>query len=434
VLRITLTMLIVCGMLDATAVANISTFGIGAYVAADALALGVLALHARRVGWPNITVKRETLLLVFVLIAMIWLFAALQSWLEMTDTWRSMTQTTLRTLLVVHFLICSIFISLVNDRRYVIGVVTLFLSFYLLYGIYDFVAQIVGYPRFLDALRNSHSFSINQGVGLQGWVSLPRLSSLAAESSHTAMHVLLGFFLALALAKRLRRVALIILTFAFCLGTFARTIWIAVAGAGTGAAVVPVLMRGERHLKKLTSVLVVVTGVSLPIAVLLVPFFIRLPIDADLSAIERFDSSKAGVLLFAQQPLLGMGLHGWDNHPVHDVVDRVVAAPGDLRDVLNGVAVYMSALGIAGLLVVYVPLVLLLRSNMEMAAKTWWICAYSLILLGGDYIALVSTWTTIAIVTAPSLLLPHATRFSATSVVSGSPHQAVTGQTSHFSV
>jgi hypothetical protein len=42
VLRVTLTALIVCGLLDATAVANISSFGVGAYVAADILALGIL--------------------------------------------------------------------------------------------------------------------------------------------------------------------------------------------------------------------------------------------------------------------------------------------------------------------------------------------------------------------------------------------------------
>jgi hypothetical protein len=403
VLRITLTILIVCGLLDATAVLNISSFGVGAYVAADAFALIVLAFHARTVGWRQIIVERDTMILASMLIALVWLFAMLQTWFEMTDTWRVFTQSTLRTLLVVHFLVCTIFIRAVNDKRFLLKVVALFLCFYLLYGMYDFVAQIVGYPRFLNGLRNSQSFNINQGLGGQGWIALlPRLSSLAAEPSHTAMQVLLGFYLASKLVSRWRRVGLITLTLAFCAGTFARTIWIAVAGAMAGAMTSFLLMRGGGDFKKTAATLVVAIAVLLPMAVLTFPLFTKPPAGADLSIAERFDSSKAGLFFFAQHPLLGVGLHGWDNHPIHDVVDRISAAPGDLREVFNGVAAYLAALGVSGLFVVYVPLALLLRSSLKVVEKTWWVCAYSLTLLGGDYLALVSTWTMLAVVTAPT--------------------------------
>lgn len=408
-LRITLTILIVCGLLDATAVLNISTFGVGAYVAADVFALGVLAFHARAVGWSQIVVKRDTMILALVLVALIWLFATLQTWFELTDTWRVLTQSTLRTLLVVHFLVCTVFIEMVDDKRFLLKVVALSITLYLLYGMYDFLAQLVGYPRFLNALRNSQSFNVNQAIGGQGWIGLlPRLSSLAAEPSHTAMQVLLGFYLAATFVSRWRRAGLIILTLAFCVGTFARTIWIAVAGAIVGAMFSSLLMRGGRDLRKTAAMLVVAIAVLLPMAVLTFPLFTRLPADADLSISERFDSSKAGLLFFAQHPLLGVGLHGWDNHPTHDVVDRISAAPGDLREIFNGVAAYLAALGVAGLFVVYAPLALLLRSNLAVAEKTWWVCAYSLTLLGGDYLALVSTWTTIAIVTASIKSSPRA--------------------------
>jgi hypothetical protein len=390
-------------LLDATAVLNISTFGVGAYVAADAFALVVLAFHARTVGWHQITVKRETLILASVLVALIWLFATFQTWFEMTDTWRVFTQSALRTLLVVHFLVCTIFIGVVNDKRFLLKIVVLFLSFYLLYGMYDFFAQIVGYPRVLNGLRNSQSFNINQGLGGQGWIALlPRLSSLAAEPSHTAMQVLLGFYLASTFVSRWRRAGLITLTLAFCVGTFARTIWIAVAGGMTGAMISFLLMRGGRDLQKVAPMLVVVIAVLLPMAVLTFPLFTKPPVGADLSIAERFDSSKAGLFFFAQHPLLGVGLHGWDSHPIHDVVDRISAAPGDLREVFNGVAAYLAALGVAGLFVIYVPLALLLLSNLKVVEKTWWVFAYSLTLLGGDYLALVSTWTMLAVVTAPT--------------------------------
>jgi hypothetical protein len=411
VLRITLTILIVCGLLDATAVLNISSFGVGAYVAADAFALGVLAFHARVVGWSQIVVKRDTMILASVLVGLVWLFATLQTWSQVTDTWRILTQSTLRTLLIVHFLVCTIFIKEVNDRSFLLKMVALFLSFYLLYGMYDFVAQIAGYPRVLNWLRNSQSFNINQGIGGQGWIVLPRLSSLAAEPSHTAMQVLLAFYLASMLVSRLRRVALMVLTLAFCVGTFARTIWIAVAGAIVGAMISFLLMRSGKDLKKTAGVLVVAVAVLLPMAVLTFPLFTHLPTGADLSIAERFDSSKAGLFFFAQHPLVGVGLHGWDNHPIHDVVDRISAAPGDLREVFNGVAAYLAALGLAGLFVVYTPLILFLRSNLEVVDKTWWICAYSLTLLGGDYLALVSTWTMLAIVTSSTQNSPGVLRY-----------------------
>lgn len=401
-LRVALTILIVCGLLDATAVLNISSFGVGAYVAADAFALGVLAFYARGVGWSRIAVKRDTMIVALVVVALIWLMATLQTWLQMTDTWRTLTQSTLRTLLVSHFLICTIFIREVNDRTFLLKVVALFLTLYLFYGIYDFIAQIVGYPRVLNGLRNSHSFSINQGIGSQGWIVLPRLSSLAAEPSHTAMQVLLSLYVAFALVSRWRRVGLVTLTLAFCIGTFARTIWVAVAGAIFGVIIGFLLMRGGKDLNKMAATLVVSVAVLLPMAVLLFPLFTLLPSGADLSILERFDSARAGLLFFAQHPLVGIGLHGWDNHPTHDVVDTIAASPGDLREIFNGVAAYLAALGVLGLFVVYAPLVLLLRSNLPVIGKTWWVCAYSLMLLGGDYLALVSTWTMLAVVTAPN--------------------------------
>jgi hypothetical protein len=404
--RIILTLLIVCGLLDATAIANVSNFGIGAYVAADAVALVYLAWRGIAEGWYQISLKRDTLRYAFVLIALMWLFAALQNWFEVTDTWRVTTQTTLRSLLIVHFLVCTLVIQVVDDRRLLVRIVMLFLALFICYGLYDFVAQIFGYPRFLDALRNNHSLNINRGVGSQGWVFLPRLSSLAAEPSHTAMHVLLAFYLATQIRKRSLRFGLMFLAFAFCIGTFARTIWIAVAGATVGTSIVYALVHGNDKLKRTAGILVAGGGALLPIAVLLVPLMTGLSADADASVLARFDSSRAGILMFAQHPLLGMGLHGWDNHPLHAIVDRIVASPGDLRDVLNGVAVYLAALGVAGLLVVYMPLVFIMRSRTTVVAKIWWVCAYSLTLLGGDYIALASTWTAIAIVTAPTNAAP----------------------------
>jgi hypothetical protein len=50
--------------------------------------------------------------------------------------------------------------------------------------------------------------------------------------------------------------------------------------------------------------------------------------------------------------------------------------------------------------------VFIMRSRTTVVAKIWWVCAYSLTLLGGDYIALASTWTAIAIVTAPTNAAP----------------------------
>jgi O-antigen ligase len=342
-------------------------------------------------------VPRDAIAAGLLFVAIIWLLAILQVWFEPSDPFRLFTQTTLRTLLVGHFLLCLALLSDIQDERFVLTCLAWIVFIYISYGIYDFVAQIFKYPRFLNALRNNHTFSINQGFGVQGWIFLPRLSSLAAEPSHTAVPAILALYIAARLGGW-KRVVLLGLTLLFCVGTFARTIWIAVLGAAGAWIVTAALSRLGADGRRAATAFVVVMAIALPLSVLAVPLLLPVAADADASILDRFDSSRAGVLLFQAHPIIGIGFHGWDSHPIYAVTDRVASSTGYLSNILNGIASYLAALGLVGLVIVYVPIWLILRAgSLHAVEKAWWIGAYSLVLLGGDYLALASTWTVLAV-------------------------------------
>jgi O-Antigen ligase len=392
-LRAGLGTVLICGLLDTTAVLNTATFGIGAYVLAGAVLASLLLRRSERTYIPAPQLAFATLLL-----GIFWLSAALQSWRPLSLSEVTLTQTVLRTILVGHFGVCAAALATVDEPTLVRRTVTTFLFVYIYYGLYDFVAQVFELPRFLDFLRNSASFAIMQNMGAQGWIQLPRLASLSSEPSHTVMPVALAFYL----ATRLRgwtRFALILGSFLFCVGTFSRTLWLVIGGAGAFTGVLGVLSSSSRPgLRALTRPVLVAAGVALPAMVSLSSAFLSFGADADVSTLERWDSSRIGLWLFASNPLIGVGFHGWEGMGFQ-FAERL-ALSSAVVDIHNGVSAYLAALGVLGAVVIYAPIALLLRARaLSNTGRAWWLATYCLTLVGGDYISLASTWTVLAVAT-----------------------------------
>lgn len=386
--------LLVGGLLDATVVTNTAEFGVGVYIAVGVIAIFFLArqvlLRGRSASLPPVP-----FIAILICVALLWLIVSLQVWSSLGSTSALLRQTALRTILLGHFLLCALFFAYSEKSPLARRALLIFLCVFVGYGLYDFVAQILSLPRFLDALRNSQSVAITQTVGPQGWIRLPRLASLAAEPSHTLMPLAMTFFAAAHL-RGWRRMALMSAALLFALGTFSRTVWIALA-AGAGLAVgVGVTMRLWRN-ARLGNALLVGAALCLPLAVLMVPSFVQPGIGSDSSVVERLDSSRVGFWLFLSSPLLGHGFQGWEGLTYQFAGSLTGSATG-LTYVHNGMAVYLASLGISGLVLIYTPLVCLLTTpSLGFAAKGWWIGAYSLALFGGDYLGLPSTWTVVAI-------------------------------------
>jgi len=398
VLRAVLALVLVCGLLDATAAFNTASFGVGVYIVASAYGAFLLIARAWTAPYAVDSLRSDLLKPAVLSIVLLWTFALLQIWHQRGEPLTLFTQTVLRTILLGHLIICLTLIRSVNDPAFVNRVVIWFLGIYITYGLYDFGAQILGWPRFLDVLRNSQSVAIADAVGAQGWIKLPRLSSLSAEPSHTVMPVALAFFMFTQLKGWPRRV---LLTFVimFCVGTFARTLWIAMLGAAMMSATLWVLSRFRAPLaSKLTGIGIVAAAILLPVIVGIAPFVALSGDVADLSTVERFDSARTAILLFFDHPLLGLGFYGWDGKAMQ--FSYLMSGPASsFKVVHNGFAVYLVSLGIIGIVLVYMPSLLIVRARgLSPAQKGWWIGAYSLALLGGDYLALPSTWTMIAVV------------------------------------
>lgn len=385
------------GLLDATAVLNADSFGVGLYVATAALAVSFVLLCLGLDADLRLTVPRFTVTVTLCSLAIIWLMSTLQLGFGIGSAESMLTQCLLRTALIGNFAICLLLFRLPGAAPLLQPALGLFLLPFLLYGLYDFAAQLLGWPRFLDPLRNNASLAISTQSGAQGWIELPRLSSLAAEPSHCIMHLALAFVLA-ARSRGWFCWLLLLLALAFAVGTFARSVWAVLAAAALAAAGVRLLERWRDVLPRPTVTAALGTAaVLLPFAAAAAPLLIPLPADADPSLAERVDSSRAALQLFFAHPFAGVGFQGW----VGRFYQFSTELGGELAPLLfvhNGLAAMLAALGIAGAIIIYGPLLLILGAdNLSAPAKAWWLTVFAIVNLGGDYFALASSWTTLAI-------------------------------------
>lgn len=396
--------LLVGGLLDATVVTNTANFGIGVYIAIGGVATFFLAwqvlLQGRSASLPAVPFVAA-----LVCVGLLWLIVSLQMWSSLGSTASLLRQTALRTILFGHFVLCATFFAHAEKSALVRRALLIFLCVFVGYGLYDFAAQVFSLPRFLDPLRNSQSVAVTQSVGAQGWIRLPRLASLAAEPSHTLMPLAMTFFAAAYLGGW-RRIALTVAALLFAIGTFSRTIWLALAAAGGLAIGVALVARVWRS-PRVGNALLVGAALALPLAVLVVPFFVISGVDSDSSIIERLDSSRVGFWLFLESPLLGHGFQGWEGL-TYRFAGSLTGSATELTHVHNGMAVYLASLGVWGLAVIYAPLIWVLKTPfLGLAGKGWWIGAYSLALFGGDYLGLPSTWTVVALACSGALRVPE---------------------------
>jgi hypothetical protein len=388
-----------CGILDATAAFNTASFGIGVYIVASGLCGFILILRSKALGdaerdsdgIPSIVLKAA-----LFTIALLWLYAFLQISLQIADPQSLLTQTTVRSILIGHFLVLVLLIRVVDDQDYLQRLLRVVLFIYLSYGIYDLGAQALHLPRFLNFLRNSQSAAITTMVGAQGWIHLPRIMSLASEPSATMLPLALGMFL-YARLRGLKRFLLLSMCVVFCIGTFARSVWIAIVGASCLALGFRLLEAlWGRSSPRVTASLATAAALVLPMLILYIPFLTRIPANADQSLVERTGSSRASVSIFADHALTGIGFEGWTGR-IFGQGDAVngLSSVGYIH---SGVGVYLAALGIAGLLVVYLPILLIMSNrSLSLVAKGWWIGIYCFATLAGDCLALSATWTAIAV-------------------------------------
>lgn len=397
VLRYFFPLVVAAGLLDATAILNTGSFGIGVYIPASGLAgLLMLIIAVRHAPLETYLTPTEFFVVALAFLG-IWTSASSQLWQSIGSPPIILTQSMLRTMLLGQMLVMLLLCRMIDDSAYVERVTLAFLSLFLLYGLYDFAAQVLGWPRFLNFLRNNESFFVSQQTGEQGWIRLPRLSSLAPEPSLTTFHVALSYFLASRM-QRWRRSFYLVVT-AFLIGTFARSLWVVVLAGAGGALGMALLRRAAPGLPRRTSILTLgLAACLLPAIATFAPLFTVPAVDADPSVVERIDSSASALRLFFEHPLTGVGYQGWSGSYFRfsDVLYGSIRA---LNQVHNGYSAQLAALGVIGAVIIYLPSLLVLSaSNLSSVEKGWWLAGFSASALGGDFLSAPSTWTVLALV------------------------------------
>ena len=395
--RLLCALVLCCGLLDATSVFNTETFGIGVFIVVSGFAGLSIVISARPDLRAAAALKYTHLSACIIYLAILWLIVFVQMTMQVQAGDRLFTQTMLRTLVVGHFIVCLTVLKLVDDREYVKAVLFWFLLIYLAYGIYDFAAQILHYPRFLDFLRNNTSFDISRQTGSQGWISLPRLSSLAAEPSMTTMPVALSAYLALQF-KGARKVLLLTLCTLFVIGTFARSVWITMLASALLAAAMSLLKRWTAKTGlDLTRVVSLLLAILLPLIVMASPYLVTPGPNADLSELIRVESSRAGVDMFLHHPFLGVGFLGWRGSSA-SFTGHVFGSFQVITQVNNGFSAYLASLGLLGTFVIYTPLFLIMtQPRISVSGVAWWLGIYCFSALNTDLLTVASTWTVLAV-------------------------------------
>lgn len=396
--RLLCALVLCCGLLDATAIYNTNTFGISVFVVASGIAGLSIVLSTAPDVRGTATLKYTHLVACILCLAIFWLIACVQLAMRVQADDKVFTQTMLRTLVIGHFIVCLTILKLVDDREYVKSVLFWCLLIYLSYGIYDFAAQIFQYPRFLDPLRNNASFFISRQTGTQGWIALPRLSSLAAEPSLTAMPVALSAYLAFQF-RGPRRFLLIALCTLFVLGTFARSVWITMVGGTLLVVGMKVLKHWSRRSGlDPTKLALLILAICLPPIVMASSDFITPGPNADTSELIRVEASRAGIDMFLHHPLVGVGFEGWRGSAA-SFKGHVFGSAQIITEIDNGFSLYLASLGLLGIFAIYTPLFLILtQPRISVSATAWWVGIYCFSALNTDFISLASTWTALAVI------------------------------------
>lgn len=103
------------------------------------------------------------------------------------------------------------------------------LRFLFLYGIYELVAKMWGFPLFLAPLSNNPSYSnaINVTSEMSGWIEFYRAQSVWPEPSFAIFPILLFWVLSDREGLKVKQADLVIMLI-FAAATFSRTVWLGV--------------------------------------------------------------------------------------------------------------------------------------------------------------------------------------------------------------
>jgi len=271
------------------------------------------------------------------------------------------------------------------------------LIFLFAYGIYQLPAKLLGWPLFLDWLRNDRSFSFYQ-FDTAGWVGIMRATSVFAEPGQAAVPIVILFILNIGFrggwfSKFLGWTVLLLFTTL----TFSRTAWVVLFVAAITVALLRI-----RAVRRTVESHRLAMAVACCLAIVLLPAwaYVVAGHSTDESEAARSQSVIAGVHMVANRPILGGGWNSFEERAARYDLE-VPAAAGNLSFLHNMVLSYAQQAGIAGLLLAIFPFAVILGWSSSAPWVTYATLTSFLIgaELGGDiaYSPLIWLWLALMI-------------------------------------
>jgi hypothetical protein len=361
------------GILDATALLELSDSFILAFWVAVPLGLAALWLYSLA-GQPIVT-SGAAMLLGAVLLIAFWLPPTIEMTLGVVSPEIVLKQDIARTVLVSYFLILQSLVLTSGDSIRCARILRGFLIFYIGYGLFDFCGQLLGWPGLLDFMRlGATTFA----RGAQGWLSIPRVMSLSAEPSLTLLPILLTLYLAIFFPmRRWPRRLLLLATFAFALLTISRTVWVVVLACLLVCTAAHQLWRNRalRPWLEASPILVMILvsiQFSLSASTVASGF-------TDESASIRAATTQMGLRIFGDYPWLGIGPNNFGHvfaQYSSGLFDPLAAAKSNIN---SGLAYYLQGYGIAGFAIYFLPMLLIAAmKNVPLSARLGWVTAFSI--------------------------------------------------------
>jgi len=299
------------------------------------------------------------------------------------------------------------------------------------YGVYQIVAKFLGWPLFLDWLRNNRSFYIYD-YDMGGWVGIIRATSIYAEPSQATIPILVLFMLNLRIkSSSMSTFAGWLTLVLFTLATFSRGVWATLLVAIAAS----LLFRSVKLCALVETKRLALTAVVLVLLLVLPVWgFIRANSNDgtdDLSAQTRSGGIVLGVHMIQDAPILGFGWNSFDDVAQHyAAVPLDVDADIDFSIIHNTVISDMQQAGLSGFVLAALPFIVLIGWS---TAPTWMtFCTLASFLVAAElgdigYSSLTWLWLAILINMKSAAAGPPASR---TEVASGKhfykPHRSGT--------
>ena len=411
----------VTGTLIATSIVNIGSSGVPVFYLAFLIPVIASAFPRAPVDWErqDSRLSRVWVPIVAVGIALIVTTVLQLVTIPLKDPGSEVMHLVSRLCFLVYFVIAQTWLREETLQKTLIWLRRL-LIVACAYGVYQIAAKLLGWPLFLDWLRNNRSFYIyDYDVG--GWVGIIRATSIYAEPSQATIPILVLFMLNLRLkSSSMSNFAGWLTLVLFTLATFSRGVWATLLVAAAASLLfrsVKLCALVETKRPALTAVVLVL------LLVLPVWGFIRANSNDgadDLSAQTRSGGIVLGVHMIQDAPLLGFGWNSFGDVAQHyAAVPLDVDADIDFSIIHNTVISDMQQAGLSGFVLAALPFIVLIGWS---TAPTWMtFCTLASFLVAAElgdigYSSLTWLWLAILINMKSAAAEPPASR---TEVASG---------------